>query len=173
MSKLTITRTDMALPDDSRLEVVRGFLFGVLDGFTKDDKRAWRRFWKRLVNAEPGELVAVETVFPRSGRFHRFHMAIEQRLFDAQERFGEFEQFRYWLKVGAGWVTWAAGPKGGVVPIPKSISYAKADEEEFRQYHDAVMRFVRGPHAAKFLWPHLPEQGQREMIDGIVEEFEA
>lgn len=171
MSKLTITRTNIAMPDEKRLEVVRSFLFGVLDGFTKDDKRAWRRFWKRLVEAEPGELIDVETVFPRSGKHHRWHMAMEQRVFDAQERFSEFEQFRYWLKVGAGWVTWAAGPKGGVVPIPKSISYAKADEEEFTQYHESVVRFLLGPHAAKFLWPHLQAEKQAEMIHGILDGF--
>lgn len=171
MSKFTITRTNIALPDESGLEVVRRFLFGVIDGFTSDDKRAWRRMWKRIVEADPGEMISIEMVFPRSGKFHRYHMALEQRLFDSQERFQEFEQFRYWLKIGAGWVTWAAGPKGGVVPIPKSISYAKADEEEFSMFHRSVVLFLRGPHAAKFLWPHLLEEGRSQMMDMIVAEF--
>lgn len=170
MSKITVLRTDKALP--SNLDAARDLLFGALDGFNKNDKRAWRRFWKRLIKAEPGELVAVDMVFPRSGPFHRFHMAIEQRLFDAQERFDNFEMFRAWLKVGAGWVTWAAGPKGGVVPIPNSISYAEADEEEFRQYHEQVVAFLRGPHAAKYLWPHLSPEQRAEMMAAILEEFE-
>lgn len=168
MAKITIARTDLALPDD--LEPARKLLFGAVDGLSREDKRAWRRFFKRLVGLEPGEMAEVEMVFPRSGPFHRRHMKIEQSVFDAQERFTEFEVFRCWLKVGAGWVTWAAGPKGGVVPIPKSISYAKADEEEFRQYHDQVIRFLRGPHAAKYLWPHLEQPAG--MIDAILEEFE-
>lgn len=121
---------------------------------------------------EPGELIHVETVFPRSGPFHRFHMAMEQRLFDSQDRFTVFEQMRYWLKVGAGWVTWAAGPRGGVVPIPKSISYAKADEEEFRQYHEQTMQFLRGPHAAKYLWSHLPADQQVAMMETVLEGFD-
>lgn len=171
MSKITILRTNLEPPDETTREALRRFLFGVIDGFNKDDKRSWRRFWKRVMGMEPGEMLAAEMVFPRSGPFHRRHMAIEQAVFDAQERFDDFEQFRYWLKVGAAWVTWAAGPKGGVVPIPRSISYAKADEEEFRQYHDQVIAFLRGPHAAPFLWKHLGDNAHG-MIDSILDGFD-
>lgn len=170
MSKITITRSNLAMPA-AGLEAARAILFGVIDGFTQDDKRAWRRFWKRLVGLEPGEMAVAEMAFPRSGAFHRRHMKIEQTIFDGQERFEDFDQFRYWLKVGAGWVTWAAGPNGGVVPIPKSISYAKADEEEFRRYHDKVIAFLRGPHAAKYLWKHLSETERAAMVEALLEGF--
>ena len=30
------------------------------------------------------------------------------------------------------------------MPIPKSISYAAADQHEFEQYHGKVMAFLRG-----------------------------
>lgn len=162
-------RTDKAMP--ANMEPARDLLFGALDGFNRDDKRAWRRFWKRLIGLEPGEMALIEARMPRSGPFHRRHMAIEQSVFDAQERFQDFEQFRYWLKVGAGWVTWAAGPKGGVVPIPKSISYAKADQEEFTRYHEAVVAFLREGHAARFLWRHLGD-GADVMMDSILGGFE-
>ena len=143
MTTITLARTNKDLPPEPALDHVRGFLFGVIDGAHKDDRRAWRRLWKRLMGLEPGEMAVFEAVFPRSGPYHRRHMAIEGAVFDAQERFEEFEQFRVWLKVGAGWVDWCAGPKGGVVPIPKSISYAKADQEEFTRYHEAVIAFLR------------------------------
>jgi len=170
MTTITLARTNKDLPPEPALDHVRGFLFGVIDGAHKDDRRAWRRLWKRLMGLEPGEMAVFEAVFPRSGPYHRRHMAIEGAVFDAQERFEEFEQFRVWLKVGAGWVDWCAGPKGGVVPIPKSISYAKADQEEFTRYHEAVIAFLRGPHAAPFLWRHLGD-GAHGMIDSILEEF--
>lgn len=170
MSKLTVCRSNQAMPDEKAMAPVRDFLFGILDGFTKEDKRAWRRFWKRLTSAEPGEMVNIEMVFPRSGPFHRRHMAIEQAVYNAQERFTDFEQFRIWLKIGAGWVDWAPGAKGGIVPLPRSISYAKADEEEFHQYHDQVTAFLRGPHAAPYLWKHLGEQAH-DMMDTILQEF--
>jgi hypothetical protein len=58
-----------------------------------------------------------------------------------------------------------------VVPIPKSISYSKADEEEFRLYHAKVVDFLRGPHAAKYMWKHLGEEKAREMMEVILQGF--
>lgn len=171
MSQITVMRTDRPWPVlNIVLIALKDFLFGVIDGFNRDDKKAWRRIWKRIKDMEAGEMLVIDIRMPRSGPFHRRHMAIEQQVFDAQERFQDFEQFRYWLKVGAGWVTWAAGPKGGVVPIPKSISYANADQEEFSRYHEAVVEFLRGPHAAKFLWRHLGDTSA-DMMETILGEF--
>lgn len=171
MTTICIVRTERAMPVlDSVLNVIRDFLFGVVDGFTRDDKRAWRRVWKRIKAMEAGEMLVVDIVQPRSGPFHRRHMKIEQSVFDAQERFQSFEQFRVWLKVGAGWCDWCAGAKGGVVPIPKSISYAKADQDEFVKYHEAVIAFLREGHAARFLWRHLGDQAD-EMMESILEGF--
>jgi len=170
MSRFTIHRTGAALPDERGLEGARSLLFKALDGFGQDDKQAWRRLWKKLISLEPGEMMEVSMVFPRSGPFHRRHMALEQRVFDAQEKFEDFEAFRTWLKIGAGWVVWAPGEAGALTPVPKSISYASADEQEFRQYHEAVVRFLRGPHAAVFLWPHLEDKAIAQ-IDYIMGSF--
>lgn len=168
MSKVCLVRTGMEVP--ATLDAVRNFLFGVFDGFRQDDRKGWRKIWKRLMGLEPGELAVIEFVIPRSGPFHRRHMAIISAVFDAQERFEDFDQFWIWLKVGAGWVDWCAGPKGGVVPIPKSVSYAKADQAEFEQYHAKVMVFLRGEHAAPFLWKHLGNDAHW-MVDSILTEF--
>lgn len=171
MAKMTICRTDMEMPKEGVLEAVRSFLFGTVDGASKDDRKAWRHFWKRITRMEPGEMAAVEMVFPRSGPFHRRHMKIEQTLFDAQERFTDFDMFRDWLKIGAAWVVWVPGAKGGIVPLPKSISYAKADEEEFRQFHAQVIEFLRGEHAAPYLWKHLGKDQAYEMMDLVLVGF--
>ena len=72
--------------------------------------------------------------------------------------------------VGAGWVTWAAGPSGGVVPIPRSISYAAAEQGEFMEFHERVVAFLRGPHAARYLWPHLKDKAD-EMMNSILNGF--
>lgn len=169
MSKITIVRTAEMFPPESILEHVRRFLFGLFDGWRKDDRSGWRKFWKRLTSLEPGEFVVIEFVQPRSGPFHRRHMAIESAVFDAQERFDDFDMFRDWMKIGAAWVEWVPGAKGGIVPLPKSISYAKADQAEFEQFHRQVMAFLRGPHAAPFLWRHL--ESPNEMMNSILEGF--
>lgn len=170
MSRVTIIRTADAFPAESILEHVRRFIFGLFKGWSATDDKGWRKLWKRLTSLEPGEFAVIEFVIPRSSPYHRRHMAIEAAVFNAQERFDDFEQFRVWLKVGAGWVDWCAGPKGGVVPIPKSISYAKADQAEFEDYHAKVIAFLRGPHAAPFLWRHLGTNAH-VMIDSILEGF--
>ncbi len=172
MTNITITRTDLAPITEQEKPVLRRVLMGLFNGFTREDQKAWGKFWKRLMGMEQGELVNVAMTFERSSPYHRRHMAIEQSVFDAQERFDQFEQFRYWLKVGAGWVTWAAGPKGGVVPIPKSISYHKAEQTDFEQYHAETIKFLRGPHAANYLWPHLKGARAAEMINAILMEFD-
>lgn len=168
MSKIDILRTDLELPD---MDSAGKFLFGAIDGFTRDDRKAWRSFWKRIKGMEPGEMARIDVIMPRSGPYHRRHMKIEQSVFDAQDRFQNFDQFRVWLKVGAGWVDWCAGPKGGVVPIPKSISYSKADQDEFKRYHFAVIEFLRGDHAAPYLWKHLGERSH-DMMGSILQGFD-
>lgn len=171
MPSITLIRTDAPKPEGVMLETVRCFLFGLFKGATDTDEKRWNRFWRMATSKEPGEMFDLETVFPRYTPFHRRHMKIEQDVFNAQERFTDFERFRDWLKIGAGHVEWVPGAKGGIVPLPKSISYAKTDEQEFREFHDKVIEFLRGEHAAPYLWRHLGKDGAHEMMDTLLLEF--
>ena len=168
MSKVCLVRTGMEVP--ATLDAVRNFLFGVFDGWNQSDKRGWRKIWKRLMSLEPGEFAVIEFVIPRSGPYHRRHFAILNAIFDAQERFDDLDRMRDWLSIGAGHVDWVPGAKGGIVPLPKSISFAKADQAEFEEYHRKVMAFLRGPHAAPFLWRHLGNDAHW-MMDSILGGF--
>lgn len=170
MSRISLVRTDQPIPNESELGAVRSFLFGVVDGAGKDDRSRWQKFWSKVKRLEAGEVFDFEIVFPRIGKFHRRHMKIEQTVFDAQDRFSDFEMFRDWIKIGSAWVVWMPGPKGGIVPLPRSISYAKADQAEFEKYHEQVMAFLRGEHAAPYLWRHLGEKSH-EMMDAVLKEF--
>lgn len=173
MSQVTIMRTDKAWPATTLLlDVIRDFLFGVIDGFGRDDKRSWRRIWKRIKSMEAGELLVIDIRMPRSGPYHRRHMAIEQAVFDAQERFQNFKAFRDWVKIGSGHCEWVPGPKGAVVPIPNSISYASIDDNDFKVFHENMIQFLRGDHAANVLWPHLKGDRAAEMMETILAEFE-
>ena len=171
MSKLALIRTDLPKPSDNEMEVIRRFLFGCIDGFTKEDKKRWRRFWSWLMRKEAGELTMLEIVFPRLKEVHRKQLKLQRDIFDSQERFTNFDQFWYWIKIGAGWVDWAAGVKGGVVPIPKSVSYAEADEMEFEKYCEQTIEFFRGEHCAPYLWKHLGANGSHQMMEQILEGF--
>lgn len=99
-------------------------------------------------------------------------MVMETHVFRAQDRIKTFEQFRLWLKIGSGFVDWMAGPKGGVVPVPRSISYRKCDEDVMRQFHDDAIAFLRTAHATRYLWPHLNPAAGEQMIEAIFSEFD-
>ena len=122
-----------------------------------DDKNhsRWLRFLRSVFSLEEGEVAEVGTRIARSGPFHRRHMALERALFNAQQRFTQFEMFRNWLKIGCGFVEWVPGAKGGIVPLPKSISYAELEEAPMRAFHADLLAFLRGPHVAAYLWKGL------------------
>lgn len=173
MTEIVLVRSDAAPISEHDAAAARKVLFGQVDGLSEQHRKSWRRLWNWfLKSAEPGEMVEIKTHRERSGPFHRRHFKIEQTLFNSQERFEHFDQYLYWIKVGAGWVIWAAGPSGGVVPIPRSVSYAKAEEDEFQEFHARVMQFLRGPHAARYLWPHLKEGKAEQFMDEILRGFE-
>jgi hypothetical protein len=172
MSKALILRDRSIEVTDAEREVATRVLQTGLRGVDDKNDKRWRRFLRQVFSLEHGEIAEVATRIPRSGPFHRFHMAIEQAVFDGQERFGDFNQFRNWLKIGAGHVDWVPGAKGGIVPLPKSIGYAELEEDEMREVHEAMMAFLRGPHAAPYLWKHLGDAAA-EMMLSILRGFDA
>lgn len=171
MSEITLVRQHReAIPKDDA-DAARRVLFGMVDGLGDRGKRQWRRFVGGLMRLEPGEMVEIKTHKARSGPFHRRHMVIEMRVFEAQEKFEQFEQFRNWLKVGAGFCDWVPGPKGAVMPIPRSIAFDKLEEGEMQQVHADMLAFLRTPHALKTLWRHLSEPARSEMIEVVLRDF--
>lgn len=162
--------SDAKLTQEQR-QLMRAVLFEMVDGISEADKKTWRRFWNWIMKPGSGEIFSIETWTPRNGRFHRLHMKIETSVFKSQERIHSFEQFRTWLKIGAGFVDWMAGPKGGVVPVPRSISYKKCDEDTMRQFHEDAIAFLRTEHAQRYLWPHLPADKAEAMVEGVLVRF--
>ena len=147
MSRFTITRTGMAMPDERGLEGARALLFKALDGFGQDDKKAWRRLWKRLVNMEPGELAEVMFVVPRNPRFHRKFFALLNIGFEAWEPTltheghvveKDFEQFRVDVTILAGHYVQTWTLDGEMRLRAKSISFASMDDAEFERVYSSV-----------------------------------
>lgn len=157
MSDITLSRQDLADITEADRLAVRRVLFGVIDGLGEHNRKRWRRFMGTLLRLAPGELVDIKTHKARHGPFHRMPMLLETRVFEAQERIEAFDDFRLWLKVGAGFVTWAAGPRGGVFPVPRSIAFDKLEEDDMRQFHEDAVALLRTLHAIKYPWPKLSE----------------
>lgn len=171
MSTITLVKQQATeIPEEDRA-AARRVLFGMVDGLGEGGRKQWRRFVNGLMSLEPGEMVSIKTHKARSGPFHRRHMAIETAVFEAQEKFESFEQFRNWLKVGSGFCDWIAGPKGAVIPVPRSIAFDKLEDGEMRQVHDDMVKFLRSGHAGKTLWKHLQPVARMEMIEAVFREF--
>jgi len=172
MSQALIVRDRSVQITDSERAVATKVLEQAIHGIDEKNHTRWKRFLRFVFGLEHGEIAEVATRIPRSGPFHRYHMAMEQAIFDAQDKFAHFEQFRNWLKVGSGFCDWVAGPKGGVIPIPKSISYAELEESPMREFHQDMLAFLRGPHAAPYLWKHLGADKAAEMMESILRGFD-
>ena len=149
----------------------RRVLFGIVDGLGDRGRKQWRRFIASLMTMEPGEMVEIKTHKARSGPFHQRHMVMETAFFEAQEKFEHFEQFRNWLKVGAGFCDWVPGPRGAVMPVPRSIAFDKLEDGDMRQVHDNMVAFLRTEHAGKTLWRHLDAVQRTEMVDTLLMGF--
>ncbi|WP_234775196.1 DUF1367 family protein [Paraburkholderia tropica] len=171
MTDITLVkRTDLQL-DEAQRATLRLALFEMIDGLGESDQKSWRRFWQWITRAGAGEIFSIETWAPRHAGFHKRHMVLEATVFRSQERIKTFEQFRIWLKIGAGFVDWMAGPRGGVVPVPRSISYRKCDEETMRQFHEDAIDFLRSEHAYRYLWPALASDAAGQSMESLLEEF--
>lgn len=172
MTDITLVKQNPSEIIEADKDAARRVLFGIVDGLGEHGRKQWRRFVNGLMRLEPGEMVEIKTHKARSGKFHRRHMAIESAVFEAQEKFVHFEQFRNWIKVGAGFCDWIPGPRGAVIPVPKSIAFDKLEDGEMRQVHDDMLAFLRTDHACKTLWRHLAPAAQMEMIESILMGFE-
>lgn len=171
MSEIVLVRQQPAPIAEADRDAARRVLFGMVDGLGDRGRKQWRRFVNGLMRLEPGEMVEIRTHKERLGVYHRRHMLMESRVFEAQEKFEQFEAFRAWLKVGSGFVDWYPGPKGGVIPVPRSTSYARLEQGEMEQVHADMVAFLRTKHAAKTLWPKLPDTQRLDAIELVLSEF--
>lgn len=142
-----------------------------LDGISAEDQKKYAKFRERLETLGD-ESITFTWHEPRSGKHHRRFFAIVNRIFEHQEQFDDLDVFRMWLQVGGGHCSFAPGPTGKMVALPKSIAYHRLDEAEFSEVETSIMRFIRSDRATGFLWPHLSEKQREEMIDTIIREFE-
>lgn len=171
MAEILLCKGDAVAISDEDKEAARRVIFGIIDGLGEVNRKAWRRFWHRLLKAELGEVFSIITHQQRLGWYHRKHMSLETKVFEAQERFENFEQFRNWIKIGAGHCDWMPGPKGAVVPIPKSISYAKLEQDAMEVFHANVIAFLRTPRACKVLWPKMPDDQRELALEAVLASY--
>lgn len=141
-------------------------------GFTERDAVALAR-WKGMVgNLEPGEMLEFDVRFKVNRKFHNLCMRLKRDLFEAQERFTDFDHFRAWLYIGSGHCTWHPGPRGAIVPVPNSFSDKDNDDEGKRIVFEKVKAWCRTGEPGARLWKHLDDGRRVEMMEGILAPYE-
>lgn len=175
VSRVTIIRTADLFPPESILEHVRRFLFGTFDGWRNDDKKGWRRIWKRLIDLEPGEFAVIEFIIPRNAKFHRKFFSMLNFAFDSwepkrtrktykgKEVAKNFERFRKDVLIMAGFYDQTFDLRGNMKLEAHSISFASMDDAEFEQVYSAV--------ATVILEHVLTGYSGREELDRVVDQM--
>ena len=166
MARINLTRQNRTADEGKYMDC----FLTVADGQTESDKRALRKLLAKIFTSAPGEMFVFDHKFIRSSPFHRRCMAIEGAVFDAQEQFEDRDMFRNWLKLNVEWVRYVPAESGKFLVIPRSISFSKTDDQQFREYWEKVVKFLRsGP---VYLWPHMTRVQAQEMIEAILDRFE-
>jgi hypothetical protein len=111
------------------------YLKRTLTGFVPADEASQEVTRKYKV----GDVYRAKVVKPRSYLHHKLCMALLNLTFENQDRYDNFDTFRYGVAVDAGHCEDIIAPSGEVFRMPKSISYDALDEVEFTQVMASMM----------------------------------
>ncbi len=88
-----------------------------------------------------GETYEVEIKKKRNIKFHKKLFALLNLAYNNQEQFNNFEEFRSYVTMRAGFYKRIVTEKGEFF-LPKSISFSSMDEVEFNHFYDQVFSFI-------------------------------
>ncbi|WP_066018783.1 DUF1367 family protein [Endozoicomonas atrinae] len=137
-----------------------------------------------IYRLRPGEMISAEVRRARNALFHRKFMKLCSIAFNVFERLPQppvrmartgqwvtprrdFNEFRYWAMVQAGFYEVIGYPDGGVRARAKSVAFKSMEQVEFEQVYSAVLDV--------FLQLVLNRDGNhvwsREEVESLVEQF--
>lgn len=172
MATFTVTKQAEVILSEMQKATLYEYLFSVLGGVTEQDKKAWRRFWKRLNNLEVGEIVDFEAIFKRNGKYHRKFFALLNFAYEAwqPDRYHKtyrgqpieknFERFRKDVIVQAGYYDQTFDLNGNMKLEAQSISFANMNDVEFEEVYSAVADVI--------LSKVLMNYAGRDELDGVM-----
>ena len=161
MERLNVAKLVLVKGDDGKLQ-----------GLGDANRRAYARFEDHVERMEHGELVSFEWKQPRSLPFHRRFFVLLNKLFERQETFGNEDDLRAWLTIGAGHVTYLPGIDGQLCALPKSIAFDAMENNDFMEFVRKVEAFLWTEYAMATLWPHLSRRRAYDMVQQLSDEME-
>ena len=99
--------------------------------------------WKLLGKMENGERFVADIRDPtrRSGKNHRFFFALLNELFENQEGFGSFDNFRSCLLIALGFCD-VCKINGREIPVAHSLKFGSMRQTEFESLTTAVLNWA-------------------------------
>ena len=109
-----------------------------------------KRVGKHLIPTDPdsqtivskmpqGKVMRCKYTFMRNAAFHRKGFNMLHQMFDMQEHFEQFEPFRKWLVMKAGFFKVIEAPNGYQIFEPESLSWGSMDNERFEKVYNALI----------------------------------
>lgn len=95
-----------------------------------------------LLGMDRGKVYKAEIVMPRNLGFHRKFFALVKLVFEAQDRYATEDDLLDALKIATGHAVVHHVKKGVAVYRTKSISFAKMEENDFRQFWNACVKHI-------------------------------
>lgn len=144
---------------------------GLLQGLGEKGARAWSRFVRATTELAAGETIKLSYSIPRAPGPHKAHFKLLHAIYDQQEQYVDFDRFREWVQIGAGFCDIVPGPHGKPVAHSRSINWEKLEESEFEEHHRDVVRFLRSTHCTRYLWPQMTDLQGDNLINNLLAMF--
>lgn len=144
---------------------------GKLVGVGEKGARAWGRFMRAVREMAAGDTLKIGFWIPRAPGPHKAHFKLLHAVFDQQDNYVDFDRFREWLQIGAGFCDIVPGPRGKPVAHARSIAWERLDEADFLEHHRAVVDFMRSTHCTRFLWPQLDDLAADTLVNNLLAQF--
>jgi hypothetical protein len=105
------------------------------------------------------EQLVVSVVRPRNPMFHRKFFSLLQLVFENQERYDNFEQFRKEIVMRAGYYEEHVHLTGKVSYTARSLAFDKMDETEFAELYDKCCAVI-----IEYFWPDIQQHDLEEAV---------
>jgi len=115
------------------------------------------------------EVFKVVLTRPRSIGHHRKFFALIRALYDSlpdKSGYPTMDNFLTAIKIGIGHIDMYETASGAKYPVPKSISFANMQQDEFNQFYDSVIDLVLTSILPNFKREDI-ERKINEIIDGV------
>ena len=112
------------------------------------------------------EQVVVKISRPRNPEFHRKLFSLLSLVFENQERYQNFENFRHEIVMRAGFFEQHVHLTGKVSYVAKSLAFDKMDETEFADLYDRCCAVIQ-----QYFWPEIEAAEIEEAVLDYMSEY--